>query len=551
SILAQTPPTLPAFPGAEGYGRFSVGGRGGQVFIINTLADPVPVDPSSTVTSLRECVIANGPRTCVFAVTGLIETSRELTIRNPYITIAGQTSQGDGITIKSGANVDACISIRSHDVIISNIKCRPGTGGTSLPALTPTPGARTGDAVDSFSSCCGSDAGYDNYNYMLSHVSGSWSVDEVFDFGYARDITLQDSMCSEPLNHATHSYTADDPDIGHSKCSLLWAMGSGNVSYIRNLFAHAMDRYPEINPSDGYVDLVNNVFYNWGTTDSTVGGRSWVTHFSGHYGNPQVNVVGNYYKPGPNSDNRHRLRFDNPTSPDNPPLTPVGNTMTVYLDNTIDTTLGEITTVYKNQPGLTINYSSTPLGDAAYSIVSADQAYQQVTNPVGAGDSFRIDCSGNKVARSDPVDTRIKNDVLNGTGQIIDSPSEVGGWPTIASVPACGDQDADGMPDTWETAYGLNASINDSALDQNGDGYTNIEDYIFGISAAGVPTPTLPAVRGDTNGDSKVDMVDLSTLLANFGGTEKTRLQGDVSGNDGVVSVADLSTLLANFGMQN
>ncbi|MCP9235271.1 polysaccharide lyase family 1 protein [Lewinella sp. JB7] len=244
-----------AFPTAEGYGKYALGGRGGAVYLVTNLHD-------GGDGSLRQAVEASGPRTVIFQVSGNIELESPLVIRNPYLTIAGQTAPGEGICLKNyPLNIDA------DHVIMRYLRIRPGDVS-----------GKDYDAV----------SGRYHKHIILDHLSASWSVDETMSVYHCDSITVQWSMITESMydsNHAkgTHGFGG------------IW--GSNHGSYHHNLLAHHTSRNPRMASGSGFTDYRNNVIYNWGF-NSCYGGEA------SHVGNDQFNfstfnVVGNYYKPGP------------------------------------------------------------------------------------------------------------------------------------------------------------------------------------------------------------------------------------------------------------
>lgn len=434
--LPQMNTSPSAFPGAEGFGSKTTGGRGGRVIEISNLNDSGPG-------SLREAINAEEPRTIVFRVAGTIELESPLEIIHPYLTIAGQTAPGGGITIKNNVNNNECaIHVRTHDVIIRYIRSRPG------PSTNKT---EDDDAIDIF--------GDDVYNIIVDHSSFSWAVDEVVSTWYgARDITIQWSIISEGLKCSSHKEGC------HSMGLLIGSKGSGNISIHHNLFAHNNERNPLIKTS-GLVDLVNNVIYNpWGTPVTA----------SDDYSKVSFNVVGNYFKPGVNTmPDRYLVHVSSIANngfeiylKEN--ITP--NRSSNNLDDSLDINPNNLKWLV--QKNFNAPYVTT---------TSASEAYTQVLADAGA--TFGLDSIGSKFWRRDPVDERIVNDVINGTGKIINDPSEVGGWPELIVGTPPEDTDHDGMPDRWERLYGL--SINnpsDSSGDFNGNGYTNLEEYLNGTN---------------------------------------------------------------------
>jgi pectate lyase len=431
----QDSPVL-AFPGAEGFGANSVGGRGGRVIEVTNLNDSGPG-------SLRAAIEAGGPRIVVFRTGGTIELQSGLEISNPFITIAGQTAPGGGITLKNvPSNMDAALTVTAHDVIIRYIRSRPGASTRQACCL---------DAIQILTDSA--------YNVIIDHCSASWATDETMSTWYdPHDITIQWCIISEGLLDSTHE---EGP---HSKGLLLGSDGSYNISVHHNLFAHNVERAPLIKTS-GLVDVVNNVMYN----------PEWsASHVTDDYSKALLNYVGNYFKRGPDSTSEYSLATSNEG----------GNGLEIFVQGNIG----------PNRPRDDIDYMDESLvvkpegrqwivetrHDAPFvTTTSAIEAYDQVL--ANAGATIGLDSQGNSYWRRDPVDGRIVNDVRNGTGSYIDDPSEVGGWPELAAGTAPPDSDHDGMPDQWERLYCLGPSDpSDGPFDADGDGYTNVEEYLNG-----------------------------------------------------------------------
>ena len=430
----ETPPDVPAFPGAEGFGAKTRGGRGGRILEVTNLNDDGPG-------SLRAAVDADGPRIVVFRVAGTITLQDEVDIHNPYITIAGQTAPGDGITIRNDpANRSAPLQIHTHDVVVRYLRLRPGPSTELAGAL---------GAVRIFS------RDTDVYNVVVDHCSMSWGTDELVNVWYgAHDITLQWNFVSEGLNCSTHEQGC------HSNGMLLGETGSHSMTVHHNLFAHVLHRAPRIK-TEGTVDVVNNVVYNWADFGS------WApSHITG---SPPVNYVGNFAKRGIDTgDTAYFVSASDPTQ--------------IYLEGNIAPNRStddqdEIDGVIR--PG--DEQWVVPTRHAAPTVTTdtASQAYERVLSEAGA--SAGVDCNGNFFPRRDPVDQRIASDVESGTGRIIDDPSEVGGWPELTSGTPCGDSDHDAMPNNWETLHGFEPNNPaDGPQDRDGDGYTNVEEYLNG-----------------------------------------------------------------------
>jgi pectate lyase len=432
SPLALAGVWIPAFPGAEGFGAATVGGRGGTVIEVTNLSDSGPG-------SFRAAVEASGPRTVVFRVGGTIELQSTVLFTNPYITIAGQTAPGGGIAFKNTLffnryeDPSASFDIRTHDVICRYVRIRPGAG----------PAGTTGSEIDCVQIYNGG-----AYNLIFDHCSMSWAVDEnISSWGDPHDFTIQWCLIAEGLRNSVHSKGA------HSMGLLLGSQGATRISVHHNLLAHNVDRNPRFKTS-GVVDCVNNVFYDYG---------DYAGVLSADYDNMPVNYVGNYVKRGPNTTGGN-YEMDVWEEPVYAPL--------LYVDGNLgphrtDDTQPNINVV---APGARTHIVATPCESVPVVTTSATAALSSVSGAAGATLPMR-----------DSADLRIISDVMNGTGRMVDDPSQVGGWPTLAAGTPSTDSDHDGMPDAWETAHHLDPqNPADGALDADGDGYTNLEEYLNG-----------------------------------------------------------------------
>jgi pectate lyase len=426
-------PGVKAFPTAEGFGADALGGRGGRVIEVTNLDDSGPG-------SLRHAVEQRGPRTIVFRVGGTIAVERPIQILDPYVTIAGQTAPGGGILIRNHpANDDAPITIETHDVVIRHLRLRPGPSGEPsccVDALGLMQGAR---------------------DVMIDHVSLSWSVDELLGASEnASDFTVQWSVLSEALRRSNH--IKDDP---HSRGLLVSTQEGGNVSIHHNLFAHNEGRNPEVALAYGVADIVNNVLYN---------PNFRMIEISEANAKPYANVVGNIMRNGPNTKVNHseinshivRARDVDDGAREGFVMYVVGNIDDVYRSD--DAMPEEVAVIEEDRRFLAAERQPAPL----VATTSAERAYADVLERAGA-----------TLPRRDAVDERILATVRERGGGIIDDPSEVDGWPTLASGTAPLDTDHDGMPDAWEHRLGLDPQ---DPADRNGDvtgnGYTNLEDYL-------------------------------------------------------------------------
>ena len=423
---------IPAFPGAEGAGMWSVGGRGGKVYEVTNLNDSGPA-------SLREAVEASGPRIVVFRVSGTISLKSPLVIDNPYITIAGQTAPGDGICLK-----DFGLRVATQHVVIRYIRCRPGDN--------------RGIAMDSLTVGAGS------YNVVIDHCSTSWGIDEtlsVVDYGGGPlgNVTVQWCMITESLNCSVHQKGC------HGFGSLIRGCYGNRYTFHHNLYAHHQGRCPRpgnyvirnIDPIGLIFDFRNNVLYNWGGSHAGYNADG----SNGEDSITKMNFVGNFYKQGP--DSKGGFAFQETTTCCSAYF--AGNSMNGRIPDD-SWTLVFFRGFSDNERRAYKLSEQIPVAPVATD--DAETAYQRVLADAGA-----------TVPKRDEVDIRIINDVINGTGRIINDEDEVGGWPKLSSLPAPVDRDHDGMQDDWETARGLNPNDDaDGSLDNDGDGYTNVEEYL-------------------------------------------------------------------------
>ena len=435
SVASTTtpPPVLTgvrAFPTAEGFGANTIGGRGGRVIEVTNLND-------NGAGSLRACAQASGPRICVFRVGGTITLASPLGFSNPYITIAGQTAPGGGITIKGNK-----IGISGHDVIMRHIRIRPG------PA-TVSPSEHSFDIVYN-----GDTPGQDTYNIIVDHSSISWGTDDQLAIVSARAVTFQRSIISEGLICGNiFGKPVVVPGCGSRAVLSYIKKGYTNneVSFHHNLFAHNEQRHPAV---AGDWQIVNNVIYNLKNVPAHI-----ETTDLGNHAPTRSNFVGNYYKDGSDTMIAFQLRLGFNGAPGYPCA--VHNT-----DNIWEKTNGlKQAIVVNNEGGCT--EPSTPFSFPTLTTQSAANAYTNVLANVGATRPLQ-----------DSVDARLISDVQKRTGRIISYPSDVGGWPSLAAGTPPTDTDKDGMPNSWESSHGLNPNdVNDGAR-ASSNGYTNLENYL-------------------------------------------------------------------------
>ena len=437
SLWAEAP-DLPAFTGAEGFGRLARGGRGGDVYHVVNLNDAGPG-------SLREGIrSAKGPRTIVFAVSGTILLKSKLVLDKSALTIAGQTAPGDGITLR-----DFTFQIvKAKDVVVRYLRFRLGDENKAV-------GAKGGD--DTFNT-------EDVDRIIIDHCSLSWAIDGTHDLRRGGNFTLQWCIISEALNESLHSKGAHAMAASYRDLS-------GDVTLHHNLISTCRDRHPTLGsaqkPPRYTVDFRNNVIYNW-----SKGGTS---NFCDHF----INCINNTWRPGPMSDPAQLPIAMKGSLPDLAKGYMSGNVFEGRADLTRD-----------NYAALDFHRWLKPVGNYAYAGKLADW---KASAPAALGANLPMTQSAAEayelvLARAgaslhrDAVDLRVTADVHQRRGKLINSPSQVGGWPALRSAPAPLDTDRDGMPDAWETARGLDPhNPADRNADRDADGYTNLEEYLSSL----------------------------------------------------------------------
>lgn len=473
--------SIPAFPGAEGGGAFTPGGRGGKLFVVNSLED-------SGVGTFREACEAVGARTIVFNVSGIIKLKKPIALRAPYVTIAGQTAPGDGICIAGES-----LLIDTHDVVIRHMRFRRGA----------TEVTRRDDALG------GNVIG----NVIIDHCSMSWGLDENISLYRhqfqanekskleklpACNITIQNTISSEGLDTYNHAFGS--------------TIGGLNSTFMRNLWANNISRNCSIGMY-GDFNFVNNVVFNW-----------WNRSLDGGDYRSMFNIINNYFKPGPITPKGEPISY-RILKPESGYMVPKTFGRAYVNGNFIDG-VPEVTKDNWNGGVQLENLSFEEAKDKlAYikqskafpmpqiTIMSAEEAYEFVLNNVGA-----------TLPKRDAVDERVIKQVRTGTIEykdglensigkefikrrlpadsykkgIITHPDQVGGYPNYKGK-AYKDSDNDGIPDAWEKKYGLNPKdASDANGDLNGDGYTNIEKYINGIDPNQKVDWTNPANNKET-----------------------------------------------------
>lgn len=475
-----------AFPDAEGYGRFARGGRGGKVVEVTNLNDSGPG-------SFRAAIESNiGPRTIVFAVSGIIELQSRLVLKHPYVTVAGQTAPGKGICIRA-----APFGITGNDCIVRHVRVRLGAGETF-------------DGM-----------GLTGANHsILDHCSISWTIDEAFSSRGAKNITLQRTLISEALNVAGHQNYPEGTKHGYAA-----TIGGSRGSFHHNLLAHCEGRNWSLGGGldgsgyySGELDITNNVVYNWGGR-ATDGGAK------------EVNFVNNYYKPGAatrffyafNAQHENvgqgmqRCYFN-------------GNVMSGRFNENNQTQGRRVS--YSNGDSYKYEtYVDNPFFPSYVNTQTAYKAYKNVLSDVGCTQPVM-----------DDHDIRIVNETRDSTYSYVGSRSrlkglpdhqdDVGGYEDYPEMhrDSNWDSDHDGMPDWWENLKGFDShspagDFFESNADPNRDGDTALEEYLEWMSNPHYNTRGMEPV-----------FIDLSTLTRGYKVSPKFSVSSAVNGT---ASVAD------------
>ncbi len=421
AALADDATLLRAFPGAEGFGACTPGGRGGRVIYVTTLDDYKPGDPPIEG-SLRAAIDTDGPRMILFKVGGTIALKDDLRAHKPFFTLAGQTAPGGGICLR-----DYQFVLGTHDAIIRHLRFRPG------------------DVTRKEQMAVGIFGGN---NSILDHCSMSWDIDETMStFGTVHNLTVQWSIIAEALSKSFH------PKGEHSKGSIL--NGDGGVTMHHCVYAHCASRNPRVDRM--LLDFRNNVVYNWGF-------KAGYTREAPVF----MNYVNCYAKPGPSTRKSVRGRLFEP-----------GDDMArLYLSGNVVEGDGKATADNRRmvrpvegadpEAFLSTVIVPEPFPCPEVATDTAEKAFERVVAECGA-----------TLPKRDAADARLMDEIRNGTGRVIDSQQDVGGWPELERGTPAEDTDNDGMPDAWERQCGLDpGAAADGNADADGDGYTNVEEYL-------------------------------------------------------------------------
>ena len=482
-------PARLAFPGAEGYGRFAIGGRGGSVYHVTTLDDNGD-DENPIEGSFRYGIKkVSGPRTIVFDVAGVISLKSRLTCSDKFVTIAGQTAPGNGVMLRTcpfGMQSDGItrfLRMRlGHKKMINGLIPKGGDNGNGV-EYAPEEAGQTEETTLSGLDGMGMSG---NDHAIMDHCSISWTIDEAFSSRNAKAITLQHTLISEALNIAGHpNYSSG---TGHGYAATIGAGQNGGQpgSFHHNLLAHCEGRNWSISGGldgggsyDGHHDIFNNVVYNWG-------------HRASDGGTHELNFVNNYYKKGSATSQNYLLRhqFEGTGS----------GTQRAYVSGNIrEETSGSKTKdalnntyKYETSGDQVLNWepwSNEPFFPSYANIETAEAAYKNVLSDVGCTQPF-----------FDNHDQRMVNETLNRSystkgvrskkNGIIDTEEDTGcegfDLEKLGIVNATRandwDSDADGIPNWFEELTGTNASVANNNDDRDGDFYTDLEEYLNWIA---------------------------------------------------------------------
>ncbi len=448
-------PYLSAFPGAEGFGSLTPGGRFGRIIFVSNLNDTLNVNSPDYAGSLRWAIEQTWPddpadpysqrRIILFKVGGTIPLVDSLILKHPFVTIAAQSAPGDGIALTGSGLI-----IATHDVIVRGLRVRVGDRGEPTCCL---------DGINISTHHADSDV----YNVVIDHSSVSWAIDENMSTWIdpkkpytAHDITIQWSMIGEGLHNSIHLDEGASETDPHSMGMFLGQDGT-RMTVHHNLFAFNWARNPRIS---GIVEMeiINNVIAGWGNAAVEINSDLNLVH-----------VLNNYFKASSNSRSEEISFSDQMHSGSG-----------VYLDGNVTSDARESTRLFESRVDLPDNFK--PARDLLFSpsymvMSSAEDAYTQVLAFAGVIFPAR-----------DVVDQRIVDQIKNGTGTIIDSQDQVGGWPNYQGGFYPNDSDGDGIPNEWEVSHGLNPSFAGDASNPNllaPDMYSWIEEYINSL----IPQP--------------------------------------------------------------
>lgn len=496
-LLGADEPRIPAFPGAQGAGMFATGGRGGEVVVVTNLNVDGPGSFAEAVSKPNRIV--------VFAVSGIIDLSKvgkpgrekpgKIEIRQPNITVAGQTAPGEGICLKGGP-----LQIHASNVIVRHLRSRRGWNfegdtGDAIEFKAPTLGEATeapgqtdeafqkriekkeerGKIVHAFAGMT---------DVIVDHCSASWATDENLTCTHVDRATISWSIASEGLDYTNPKQTPPNHSEGG-----LWGSGApdGRATMHHMLYAHNRLRNPRLTGGDdipAVLTMYNCVVYDW-------------SEYATHTGSERVhfNWVNNSYKPGPSTPAEIATRAFEFHGDPGARVFARGNLIAASPEATADNKLA----VFHNQ-----KFKKMP--DAEKEAMKVDAPFGELPVMQTARDAYEsvlADVGATLPAR-DAVDLRIVRSVREGAGKVIEKETDLqedDRWPDYRSLPVPADADADGLPDFWEAQFGLNANDGADASKIAAGGYANIEHYFNSANPRGdgVPVVFISAVVSRAN----------------------------------------------------
>jgi pectate lyase len=427
--------SLPAFPGAQGYGALARGGRGGRLLFVTTRNDSGPG-------SLRAALEASGQRTVVFRVGGVIRLSRTIEVRESYLTIAGQTAPGDGIVL-TGAG----IRIRASEVVVRNLRLRVGDapGGEE-------PSSRDGLSIMGY-------PGRPVRNIVIDHCSVTWAIDENASVYQAENVTLQWSLLAEGLEHSLH------PKGRHGN-GLLLAEGARNVSVHHSLLAHNGYRNPLVKGNTA-VAFTNNLVHNWGR-------GALIVEDTSAAGPSQLSIAQNVFTPGPSTSSQVAVRIHRTTNP--------GSKIHIGANGGIGQPVVEQSVLMNRSP---LQPAVAPVRDEPL-----EQLRDVVLAGVGATAPARDAIDRRIVGTVQTGSGRLIDRVADVGGW-----EALSHW-NASTAPA--DEDQDGIADSWEQTRGLSAANSVDAQHPSPSGYTWLEVYLDELMAGADSVPLPPPLSPPT-----------------------------------------------------
>lgn len=478
TLLGAASPALAlaAFPGAEGFGADTPGGRGGRVLAVTSLADSGPG-------TLREALATPGPRIVVFRVAGFITLESPLLVAEPFVTLAGQTAPGTGVLIRHktaapfGLASDSfqSLQIATHDVVIRYLMIRPGiwpenpacTGKNAIPHPEGWGTCVDANDVRAVHLLPGS------HRVVLDHLTLAWATDEAIAVQGATDVTLQWSIVTSGFTSfpycgnwvACPSYRGMGLIAG-DHASAASGHETTRLTIHHNLWAHLAARTPQL---VGVADVRENVIYDW---------REHGANAHNMLGATAANYVGNLSIPGPESKHPDNGLTANDWADHARYVVTPNAPLRFHLDGNVGEPMGcsrWSTPTDAWEPCVLANHLLPSPVEAPL----VERAADVLTDVLeGAGAGTWLDATGNLKRRWETFDLRLRIEVKTRSGRA-PSHTDALAWPKVWNRQPYADNDGDGMPDEWERIFGFEPLLpDDGNMDLDGDGYTNVEEFL-------------------------------------------------------------------------